>query len=86
MEVLVRTALFKSANALVGWLLQQAADRIDTAYQPSRASTTRGGSARRWRACLVRSPWSAIITTTGKKQGHYPADAALGLETGTPQP
>ena len=29
LEILVRTAVFKSANALVGWLLQRAADRID---------------------------------------------------------
>jgi hypothetical protein len=28
-EILVRTAVFKSANDLVGWLLQQAAERID---------------------------------------------------------
>ena len=34
MEVLVRTAVFKSANALVGFLLQQAADRLDATYQP----------------------------------------------------
>ena len=30
----MRTAIFKSANALVGWLLQQAADQVDGAYQP----------------------------------------------------
>ena len=35
LEVLVRTAIFKPANALVGHLLQGAADRIDAAYQPS---------------------------------------------------
>ena len=29
LEVLVRTAVFKSANALVGFLLQEAAHRID---------------------------------------------------------
>src|ERR1044071_3648189 len=29
LEVLVRTAVFKSANALVGWLLQKAAERAD---------------------------------------------------------
>jgi len=34
MEILVRTAVFKSANELVGWLLQEAADRFDAAYQP----------------------------------------------------
>jgi hypothetical protein len=32
LEVLVRTAIFKPANALVQWLLQQAADRVDAAY------------------------------------------------------
>jgi len=36
LEVLVRTAIFKPANALVGHLLQSAADRIDAAYQPQR--------------------------------------------------
>ena len=34
LEVLVRTAVFQSANQLVAYLLQQAADRIDAAYQP----------------------------------------------------
>lgn len=34
LEMMVRTVVFKSANSLVGWLLQQAAQRIDAAYQP----------------------------------------------------
>jgi len=34
LEMLVRTAVFKSANELVGWMLQQAVDRMDAAYQP----------------------------------------------------
>jgi hypothetical protein len=34
MEGLVRTAIYKPANALVGLLLQEAADRIDAAYLP----------------------------------------------------
>ena len=34
LEVLVRTLVFKSANALVGFLLQEAADRTDAKYQP----------------------------------------------------
>lgn len=34
LEILVRIAVFKSANALVGWLLQQAAERVDASYQP----------------------------------------------------
>jgi len=33
LEVLVRTAVFKSANALVGWLLQQTIERVEAAYQ-----------------------------------------------------
>ena len=42
LEVLVRTAVFKSANELVGWLLQQAADRIDAAYQPKPGEACKG--------------------------------------------
>ena len=42
LEVLVRTALFKPANALVGLLLQAAADRIDAAYQPKPGQQSKG--------------------------------------------
>ena len=31
LEVLVRAAVFKSANLIVGWLLQNAADQVDAA-------------------------------------------------------
>ena len=34
LEMLVRTAVFNSANALMGFLLQQAADNLDATYQP----------------------------------------------------
>jgi hypothetical protein len=34
LEVLLRTAVFKSANQVVGYLLQRAANRIDANYQP----------------------------------------------------
>ena len=34
LEVVVRLAVFKSVNALVGYLLQAAADQADAAYQP----------------------------------------------------
>ena len=44
--MLVRTAVFKSANQLVGFLLQTAADRIDATYQP------RPGQQRKGRVCL----------------------------------
>ena len=42
LEILVRTAVFKSANALVGWLLQKAADRADASYQPKAGQTRKG--------------------------------------------
>src|SRR5437773_7829742 len=42
LEILVRTAVFKSANELVGWLLQQAADRIDAAFQPKPGEIRKG--------------------------------------------
>ena len=42
LEILVRTAVFKSANELVGWLLQQAADRVDAHYQPKPGERRKG--------------------------------------------
>jgi len=83
LEVLVRTALFKSANQIVGYLLQQAADRIDGAYQPKPGQQRKGresvnvdcifGSFRLERDYYYHP---------GKKLGHHPSDAALGLESG----
>jgi hypothetical protein len=83
LEVLVRTAVFKSANALVGWLLQQAADQADARYQ------TKPGQDHKGRAILeVQGIFGCFPLQRdyyyhpGKKEGHYPADAALGLEVG----
>jgi hypothetical protein len=83
LEVLVRTAIFKPANALVGQLLQGAADRIDAAYQP------KPGEVRKGRVTVqiqgLFGSWSLArdyYYHAGKDQGHYPADAALGLEVG----
>ena len=45
LEVLVRTAVFKPATALVGQLLQGAADRIDAAYQPQPGQHRKGREA-----------------------------------------
>lgn len=83
MEVLVRTAIFKPANELVAFLLQAAADRIDAGYQPRPGEECKGrfsigvngifGSFR-----LARD----YYYHPGKKRGHFPADAALGLENG----
>jgi hypothetical protein len=81
LEVLVRTAVFKSANALVGWLLQQAVDRADAAYQ------SKPGELRKGRESLaVQGIFGHFQLQrdyyyhAGKQTGHYPADAALGLE------
>ena len=83
LEVLVRTAIFKPANALVQCLLQQAADRVDAAYQPAPGQQCKG------RVCLQVGGLFGTFPLErdyyyheGKKHGHYPADAALGLEVG----
>lgn len=83
LEVLVRTAIFKPANTLVGGLLQAAVDRIDAAYVPQ------PGQARKGREHLAVQGlfgsfdlWRDYYHHEGKQQGHYPADAALGLEGG----
>lgn len=83
LEVLVRTAIFKPANVLVGHLLQAAADRIDAAYQ------AKPGQQRKGRESLtVHGIFGSFELERdyyhheGKQQGHYPADAALGLEGG----
>lgn len=83
LEVLVRTAIFKPANALVGHLLQAAADQIDAAYQPRPGQVYKGRQG-----CQVQGLFGCFplerdyYYDAGRKQGHYPADAALGLEGG----
>lgn len=83
LERLVRTAIFKPANALVGYLLQGAADRIDAAYQP-KPGQVRKGRVRIQIQCLFGSfeLERDYYYHAGKDQGHCPADAALGLEVG----
>lgn len=81
LEILVRTAVFQSANQLVGFLLQQAADRIDAAYQPQPGQQRKGRAAFQVHGIFgsfeLRRDY---YYHEGKQQGHYPADAALGLE------
>jgi hypothetical protein len=78
LEVLIRAAIFKPANELVGMLLQAAADRIDATYQ------ARPGQQRKGRESLqVDGIFGSFrlhrdyYYHPGKKQGHYPADVAL---------
>jgi hypothetical protein len=81
LEVLLRTAVFKSANQVVGYLLQRAANRIDANYQPPPGYHYKG------RATIMLDGIFGSFELErdyyyhpGKKQGHCPADAALGLE------
>lgn len=78
---MLRSAVFKPSNAVVAYLFQRRADRIDAAYQP------KAGEARKGRESLVVQCIFGSFKLErdyyyheGKQQGHYPADAALGLE------
>lgn len=83
LEILVRTAVFKSANALVGWLLQNAADRADAGYQPKAGQARKGRQAIEVQGLFGCFPLERdYYYHAGKDQGHHPADAALGLEVG----
>lgn len=86
LEILVRTALFKPGTAIVGCLLQGAADKADRQYQP------KPGEERKGRATIqVQCLFGSFALERdyyhhpGRKSGHCPADAALGLE-GTTTP
>jgi hypothetical protein len=83
LEGLVRTAIFKPANALIGELLQQAADRIDAAYQAKPGQRRKGREQITVQGIFGSFPLERdYYYHEGKKEGHYPADAALGLEGG----
>jgi hypothetical protein len=81
LEGLLRTAVFKSANQVVGYLLQRAADRIDAAYQPAPGYHYKGRASLTVDGLFGSFPLERdYYYHAGKKLGHYPADAALGLE------
>jgi len=81
LEVLVRTALFKSAIPIIGYLMQGAADRIDSHYQPKPGEERKGREAIQVQ-CLFGTfeLQRDYYYHPGKNSGHYPADAGLGLE------
>jgi len=77
----LRVAVFKSTNALVGWMLQQAANDIDQAYQPKPGEARKGQDTLGVQGIFGSFPLSRdYYYHSGKEQGHYPADDALGLE------
>ncbi len=83
LEKLVRTAVFKSANQLVGYLLQKAADQIDAAYQPKPGQHHKGRETITVGCTFGAFPIQRdYFYHEGKKEGYYPTDAALGLEDG----
>ena len=83
LEGLLRNAIFKPANAVVEYLLQAAADRIDAAYQPKPGEHHKGREQIQLQGIFGTFQMTRdYYYHEGKKQGHYPADAALGLEVG----
>ena len=79
----MRAAIFKPANALVGQLLQAAADRADALYVPKPGQQRKGRQSLRVHSIFGTFELERdYYYHEGKKQGHYPADAALGLEGG----
>jgi len=83
LEVLVRAAVFKSANELVGLLLQQAAGQVDVNHQPKPGQIRKGPETIRVQGMFGSFELKRdYYYHAGKKEGHYPADAALGLEVG----
>jgi hypothetical protein len=81
LEFLVRTAIFKPANQLVAFLLQAAADQIDAVYQPKPGQHRKGRETIQVEGIFGCFPLQRdYYYHPGKKEGHYPTDAALGLE------
>lgn len=81
LELLLRAAVFKPLNILLQTLLQQAVERIEAAFQPKPGQRAKGR-----KPLVVQGIFGSFTLLrryyyhAGKKQGHYPADAALGLE------
>jgi hypothetical protein len=83
LEPLVRTAVFKPANAIVGLLLQQAVNAFDASYQPKPGQQRKGRTVLHVQ-CLFG--FTEILRdyyyNPQRQEGHCPADSALGLENG----
>jgi hypothetical protein len=81
LEIMLRSAIFKPANAIIGFLLQQAADQADGAYQPKLGQVFQGRGTLWIDGMFGSLPIERdYYYHPGKKEGYYPADAALGLE------
>ena len=84
LEVLLRTAIFKPANELIGYLLQAAADRIDTLYHPKAGQQYKGRVGLQVQGIFGSFELKRdYYYHAGKNSGYYPSDAGLGLEGST---
>lgn len=73
--------MFQSVNELVGWMLQQAVERIDQDYQAKPGELYKGRDLLKVQGMFGYFSLSRdYYYHPGKNQGHYPADDALGLE------
>src|SRR5207247_5387534 len=84
LEVLLRTAIFKPANELIGYLLQAAADRIDTLYHPKAGQQYKGRVGLQVQGIFGSFEFKRdYYYHAGKNNGYDPSDAGLGLEGST---
>jgi hypothetical protein len=81
-EGLIRTALFRKGADIVGYLLQAAADQIDATCQPSSGESFKGREAIECHGLFGSFKLQRDYYYSPVRGGHYPADAALGLDTG----
>lgn len=82
-EILVRVAVFKTATQVVAFLFQQATDRIDAAYQPKPGEHCKGRTRLQIQGIFGSFPIERDYYFDPENgRGHFPADAALGLEGG----
>jgi len=81
LELLLRAALRNPANELIGFLLQQAATQIDQSYQAKTGECWKGSFPLQVTGIFGSfTVWRHYYYNPRNKQGHHPADAALGLE------
>jgi len=79
----VRVAVFKTATQVVAFLFQQATDRIDAAYQPKPGEHCKGRTRLQIQGIFGSFPNERDYYFDPENgRGHFPADAALGLEGG----
>jgi hypothetical protein len=83
LEVLLRVAIFKPANQLVEHLFQARADQVDAAYQSKPGLHYKGREKVRVQGIFGCFDLERDYYYDPKqKRGHFPSDAALGLEAG----